>query len=154
MKQTSEYLAINKKANYNYVITETFEAGIVLKGTEIKSIRLKQINITDSFVQIRNDEAFLYGTNINIFKYGNQFNHDPFRTRKLLLHKKEIKKINKIINQKGKAIIPLKVYLKHGFVKILIGIGTGKNKIDKRETIKIREQNRIVSRSLKDYNRK
>ncbi|MDR0899246.1 MAG: SsrA-binding protein SmpB [Lactobacillaceae bacterium] len=144
-------LANNRKAGFNYAIGETFEAGIKLTGTEIKSVRMGQINISEGYVVIRNGEAWLDNVNISEYKQGNQFNVDPNRRRKLLLHKREIGTLQEADEQKGKAIVPLKVYLKHGFAKVLIGIGTGKKLYDKRETIKQRDQEREINRVLKNY---
>ncbi|GAK31452.1 SsrA-binding protein [Weissella oryzae SG25] len=149
----NNYLATNNKARYNYAIGETFEAGIELTGTEIKSVRASQINIADGFVQIRNGQAWLDNVHISLFAQGNQFNHEPLRSRRLLLHKQEIKKLADQSAQAGKTILPLKVYLKRGFAKVLIGVGTGKHSFDKRETIKRRDQERDLRRITKLKNR-
>ena len=132
----------NKKAYFDYFIEEELEAGIALKGTEIKSIRKGSIDLKDSFVTIKNNEAFI--TNMYIAKYeeGNIFNHDERRSRKLLLHKKEIKKLKENISVEGKTIVPLKLYVKHGIVKVLIGVAKGKKLYDKRESIKKRDLER------------
>jgi len=148
-KKTNDALATNNKARYNYAIGETFEAGIELTGTEIKSVRAGQISIADGFIQIRNGQAWLDNVNIAPFAQGNQFNHEPLRTRRLLLHKNEITKLGKESSVAGVTIVPLKVYLKHGFAKVLLGIGTGKHSYDKRETIKKRDQERELRRSVK-----
>ena len=132
----------NKKAYFDYEITKEFEAGIVLVGTEIKSVRKGSVDLKDSFVTIKNNEAFVL--NIYIAKYdeGNIFNHDERRTRKLLLHKTEIKRLKEAKEQEGISIIPLKMYLKKDKVKLLIGIGKGKKLYDKRESIKKRDLER------------
>jgi len=132
----------NKKAYFDYFIEEELEAGIALKGTEIKSIRKGSVDLKDSFVTIKNNEAFI--TNMYIAKYeeGNIFNHDERRSRKLLLHKKEIKKLKENISVEGKTIVPLKLYVKHGIVKVLIGVAKGKKLYDKRESIKKRDLER------------
>lgn len=148
-KTTSSYLATNNKARYNYAIGETFDAGMELTGTEIKSVRAGQITIADGFVQVRNGEAWLDNVNIAPFAQGNQFNHEPLRSRRLLLHKREIQAIEKATANSGVTAVPLKVYIKHGFAKILIGIGTGKRQYDKRETIKKRDQERDLRRKFK-----
>lgn len=148
-KTTSSYLATNNKARYNYAIGETFDAGMELTGTEIKSVRAGQITIADGFVQVRNGEVWLDNVNIAPFAQGNQFNHEPLRSRRLLLHKREIQAIEKATTNAGVTAIPLKVYIKHGFAKILIGIGTGKRQYDKRETIKKRDQERDLRRKFK-----
>jgi SsrA-binding protein len=150
-KLDDNVLAQNKKASFNYAIGETFEAGIQLTGTEIKSVRLGQINITDGYITIRGGEAWINNVNISEYKQGNQFNVDPIRRRKLLLHKKEILKLESADEEKGMAIIPLRVYLKNGFAKVLIGIGTGKKLYDKREMIKNRERDREINRVLKNF---
>lgn len=150
-KQTGQAkaLATNNKARYNYAIGETFEAGMELTGTEIKSVRAGRVTIADGFVLIRNGEAWLDNVHISPFEQGNQFNHDPLRSRRLLLHKNQIKRLGEAAAQQGKTVVPLKIYLKHGFAKILIGIGSGKRQYDKRETIKKRDQDRQLRRLVK-----
>ena len=143
-------VANNRKARHDYNILETYEAGIALTGTEIKSVRASKMNIKDGFVQARNGELWLENVNISIYDQGNIFNHDPLRNRKLLLHKKEIRKISSSIQEKGITVVPLKVYLKHGFAKVLIGISEGKKQYDKRETIKKRDQEREIRRVMKN----
>ncbi|ATO45966.1 MULTISPECIES: SsrA-binding protein SmpB [Companilactobacillus] len=143
-------VANNRKARHDYNILETYEAGIALTGTEIKSVRASKMNIKDGFVQARNGELWLENVNISIYDQGNIFNHDPLRNRKLLLHKKEIRKITSSIQEKGITVVPLKVYLKHGFAKVLIGIAEGKKQYDKRETIKKRDQEREIRRVMKN----
>ena len=144
-------LAQNKKARHDYQILETLEAGLVLTGTEIKSVRERRINLKDGFAQIHNGEAWLMNVHISEYTQGNRFNHDPLRARKLLLHKKEIQKLTGQTSEKGITIVPLKVYLKHGFAKVLLGIAKGKHDYDKRETIKKRDQEREIRRPLKNY---
>lgn len=149
-KEKSENLiAQNKKAHHDYFIKDTFEAGIALTGTEIKSVRARRINLRDGYVQIINGSAFLENVHISEYKEGNRYNHEPLRSRRLLLHKKELAKLGKEQAERGIAIIPLKVYLKHGFAKVLIGIGQGKKKYDKRETIKKRDQERELRRKYR-----
>ena len=143
-------VANNRKARHDYNILDTYEAGISLTGTEIKSVRASKINIKDGFVQPHNGELWLENVNISVYDQGNQFNHDPLRNRKLLLHKKEIRKISSTVQEKGITVIPLKVYLKHGFAKVLIGIAEGKKQYDKRETIKKRDQEREIRRVMKN----
>lgn len=151
-KQNNDNLmAQNKKARHDYSILETYEAGIVLTGTEIKSIRARRINLKDGFVQIRNGEAYMMNVHISEYAQGNQFNHDPLRNRKLLLHKKEIRKLAQATQNKGVTIVPLKVYLKKGFAKALIGVAKGKREYDKRETIKRRDEKRSIERVMKHY---
>ena len=149
-QNTENYLAQNRKARFNYAIAETFEAGISLTGTEIKSVRAGQITIGDGFVTVHNGNALLTNVHISSYVQGNQFNVDPLRTRQLLLHKREIRVLEKATQEQGVTIVPLKVYLKHGFAKVLVGIGHGKKKYDKREDIKKRDQERELSRRFKN----
>ena len=139
----------NRKARYDYVIEEEYEAGIVLTGTEIKSIRMGKANLKDSYAIIRNEEVFLLNTHISSYENGNIFNHEETRTRKLLLHKKEIKKLNNKIILEGYTLIPLKIYFVRGRAKVLIGLCKGKKNYDKRESIKERDIKREVERSYK-----
>lgn len=150
-KAKDSALAQNKKARHDYSILSTFEAGIVLTGTEIKSVRERRITLRDGFVQIRRGEAILMNVQISGYLQGNQFNHDPFRNRKLLLHKKEILKLQEETKNKGITIVPLKVYLKDGFAKVLIGVAKGKHEYDKRESLKKRDQQREIDRALKNH---
>ena len=152
-KGMGKQLAQNKKAYHDYFIEETIEAGMVLKGTEIKSVRAGRINLKDSFARIENGEVFLHNAHIAPYEQGNQFNHDPLRTRKLLLNKHEINKWIGKTQQAGYSLIPLKVYLKNGVAKVLLGLAKGKKKYDKREAIKQkdikREMDRAIRRSMK-----
>ena len=148
-EQNDNLIAQNKKAHHDYFIKDTYEAGIALTGTEIKSVRARRINLRDGYVQIINGSAFLENVHISEYKQGNRYNHEPLRSRRLLLHKKEIARLAKDQSVRGIAIIPLKVYLKHGFAKVLIGVGQGKKKYDKRETIKRRDQDRELRRRYK-----
>jgi len=134
----------NKKANFNYFILDTYEAGIVLAGTEIKSIRKNAVNITDSYIRIKNNEAFIVNMFIDKYDEGNIYNHEPTRERKLLLHKKEIKKLYEKVKIEGYSLIPTRVYLQNGLAKITIGLAKGKKNYDKRETIKQRDLEREV----------
>lgn len=150
-KGEGKLIAQNKKARHDYTIVDTIEAGIVLQGTEIKSIRNSRINLKDGFVRIRNGEAFLLNVHISPYEQGNIFNHDPLRTRKLLLHKKQIDKLYGEMKQQGMSIVPLKVYLKDGYAKVLIGLAKGKNQYDKRESLKRKDQERQIARAMKNY---
>ncbi len=152
-KVKDNVVAQNKKAHYDYEITETFEAGIVLTGTEIKSVRQARINIRDGFARVRNGEVWLSNVHISPFDEGNIWNVDPTRSRKLLLHKKQIAKIEAEISQAGMSFVPLRVYIKDGFAKVLMGLAIGKKNYDKRETIKRKEQNRDIAKQLKAFNR-
>lgn len=140
---------VNRKAKYNYQIFDTIEAGIVLTGTEIKSLRLGKANIRDSYVRVKNNEMYIINMHISSYENGNIFNHDETRERKLLLHKKEIFKFRDKIKLEGYTIVPLKVYLKNGRAKVLIGLAKGKKNYDKREDIKKRDIERNIRARLK-----
>ena len=139
----------NRKANFEYFIEERYEAGIELKGTEIKSIRKGSCDIKDSFIIIKNQEAFLLNTYIAKYEEGNIFNHEERRTRKLLLHKKEIKKLLEASSKDGYSLIPLSIYLKKGKAKVEVGVCKGKKLYDKRETIKKRDMERELRQKMK-----
>lgn len=139
----------NRKAKFDYEIESTIEAGIALKGTEIKSIRNGNANLKDSYAIVRNGEVFLLNMFISEYKEGNQFNHDETRTRKLLLHKKEILKLYDKIRLEGFTLVPLKLYFKENHAKILLGIARGKKQYDKRESVKKRDQLREVRAAMK-----
>jgi SsrA-binding protein len=136
----------NKKANFDYFIEETIECGIELKGTEIKSLRNGSGDLKDTFALIRNGEVFLHNMYIAKYEEGNIFNHDERRTRKLLLHKSEIKKLKEKVDREGYNLVPLKAYLVKNKVKVLLGVGKGKKLYDKRETIKERDLKREAQR--------
>lgn len=140
---------LNRKARFDYEIIDTYETGIVLTGTEIKSIRNGKCNLKDSYGIIRNNEVFLINMFINYYEEGNRFNHNETRTRKLLLHKKEISKLKSYIDLDGYTLVPLKLYFKDNIAKILLGVGKGKKNYDKRETIKQRD----IDRQLKKMNK-
>lgn len=140
----------NRKAYFDYEILEEIETGIVLTGTEIKSIRNSNVNLKDSYAIIRNNEVYLLNMHISEYKEGNIFNHNETRTRKLLLHKKEILKLRDKIELNGNTLIPLKLYFKGNKVKILLGLAKGKKTYDKRETIKERDINRELKKELKN----
>ncbi len=140
---------LNRRARYDYLITETYEAGIVLTGTEIKSIRLGNANIKDSYAIIRKEEIFLLNMHISSYDKGNIFNHEENRTRKLLMHKKEIKKIKDKIEISGFTLIPLKVYFKNNIAKIELGLAKGKKNYDKREAIKERDIKLEIAKKYK-----
>ena len=142
---------VNRKARYDFFVEDEYEAGIVLTGTEIKSIREGKVNLGDSYAIIRNEEIFLLNVHISSYEKGNIFNHDEDRTRKLLMHKSEIKKLNNKIILDGYTLIPLKMYLKNGRAKVLIGLCKGKKNFDKRETIKKRDTEREMRANYK-YN--
>ncbi len=142
---------LNRKARYDYFVEDEIEAGIVLTGTEIKSIRAGKANIGDSYAIIRNNEIYLLNTHISEYTEGNRFNHDELRTRKLLMHKKEILKLANKVNMEGYTLIPLKIYFSKGRAKVLVGVCKGKKNYDKRETIKNRDIEREMRKNIK-YN--
>lgn len=145
-------IAQNKKAYHDYFVEDTYEAGIVLVGCEVKSIRLGAINLRDSFVIIKNGEVFMIGTHISSYKMGSYNNVDPRRTRKLLLNRSEINKLRGKVEQKGYTLVPLKVYFKDALVKVQIGLCKGKELHDKRQAIKEKENDRNLRRVMKEYN--
>ncbi|MCF0117458.1 MAG: SsrA-binding protein SmpB [Bacilli bacterium] len=142
-------IASNKKASFNYFLSDFVEAGIELKGTEIKSLRLNGASMNDSYVVIRGNEAFIVNMHISQYKEGNIFNHDPLRTRKLLLHKLEIIKMAQKAKEKTFTIIPTKIYFKDGLAKVEIALGKGKKLFDKRETEKEKDVKREIDKSMK-----
>ncbi|MCY7360696.1 MAG: SsrA-binding protein SmpB [Ignavibacteria bacterium] len=139
-------IATNRKANFEYAILNKYEAGIVLYGTEVKSLRDSKVNIQDAYGRVTNDEVWLVNSNINEYKFGNINNHDPLRNRKLLLNKREIRKIKQELQENGLTLVPLKLYFKGSKIKIEIGIAKGKKLYDKRESIKKREVERNLNR--------
>lgn len=143
-------IAKNPTAYHNYSITDTYIAGIVLSGTEIKSIRNGKVNIKDTYINIKNSEAFIYGMHISPYEQGNIFNKDPLRTRKLLLHKREINKLIGLIQQKGLSLVPVKLYFQNNLVKLEFGIGKGKKLYDKREDIAKKDAQRKIDRAMKN----
>ncbi|NLK98783.1 SsrA-binding protein SmpB [Defluviitalea saccharophila] len=153
-KTESEYklIAQNKKAHHDYFIEDTYEAGIVLAGTEVKSIRMGKASIKESFIRVKDGEVFIYNMHINPYEKGNIFNKDPLRTRKLLLHRREINKILGAVTQKGYTLVPLKLYIKGSLVKVLIGVAKGKKLYDKREDIAKKDQRRQAEKDFKVKN--
>ena len=144
-----EIIAKNRKAYFQYEILEKIEAGVVLTGTEVKSIRNRDVSINESFAHLNNGEIFLYEMHIGEYKQGNRQNHEPKRVRKLLLHKREIAKIAGKIKQKGYTMIPLSLYFKEGVAKVELALVRGKTKIDKREDIKKRDIDREIQRAMR-----
>lgn len=140
---------LNRKAKFDYEIIETVEAGIVLTGTEIKSLRSGKANLKDSYAIVRNGEVFLINMHISEYDHGNIFNHNETRTRKLLLHKKEIWKLNDKIRLEGFTLVPLKIYIKGNYAKVLLGVGKGKKLYDKRESMKERDMKREIRKAMK-----
>lgn len=146
----SKLIAKNPVARHNYTIEDSMEAGIVLFGTEIKSIRQGKINLKDTYVAIKNGECYVYGMHISPYEHGNIFNKDPLRNRKLLLNKREIFKLYGMVQQKGYSLIPLSMYFKNNKVKIEIGIGKGKKLYDKRQDMAKKEADMKIRKALKD----
>lgn len=140
---------LNRKARYDYVIEDTYEAGIVLTGTEIKSVRQGKVNIKDSYAIIRNDEIYLLNTHISVYEEGNRFNHEEDRTRKLLLHKREILKLKNKLELEGYTLIPLRFYFVKNKCKVEIGLCKGKKNYDKKESIKERDIQRELEKDFK-----
>lgn len=140
---------LNRKARYDYEIEDTYEAGISLTGTEIKSIRLGKVNIKDSYAIIRNNEVYLLNTHISSYEKGNRFNHDEDRTRKLLLHKKEILKLRDKLEIEGYTLVPLKIYFVKNKAKVLLGVAKGKKNYNKKESIKERDIQREMEKNFK-----
>jgi len=150
-KADGKVLAQNKKASHDYFIEDTYECGMVLTGTEIKSLRLGRANIGDAFATIRNGEAFIHNVHISPFEQGNRHNPtDPTRARKLLLKKAEIRKLFGLAKQEGYTLVPLKIYVRNGFAKLLIGLGRGKKQYDKRESAAKKDAQRDIQRALRE----
>jgi SsrA-binding protein len=145
-----KYIADNRKARHDYFIHDTFEAGIALTGTEVKSLRQGKVNLKDSYSSIRSGEVFLYNMHISPYEQGNRFNHDPLRVRKLLLHKYEITKLIGVTKEKGYTLVPLNLYFKRGKVKVTLGLATGKKLHDKRQALAEQEAKREIDRRMKD----
>ena len=143
----------NKKAFHDYFIEERFEAGLVLQGTEVKSLRLGKANLNDAFAMVRDGEAWLHNLHISPYDFGNRANHDPDRMRKLLLHKREIEKLFGRIREQGYTLIPLRLYFKDGKAKVELGLAKGKKLYDKREDIKKKDMQREVAKVMKDHRR-
>ncbi len=144
-------IAENRKARHNYFIEDTYEAGMVLLGTEVKSLRGGRANLKDSYARIVNGEVFVYQMHIGPYPFAYYNNHEPLRTRKLLLHKSEIKKLYGKVNEKGFSLIPLRLYFVNGKVKMTIALARGKRKYDKRHTIRQRDEKREMDRARKEY---
>ena len=149
MSEAMKLVANNKKAYHDYFIEEKYEAGIVLHGTEVKSMRMGKCSIKESFIRIENGEIFAYGMHVSPYEKGNIFNKDPLRTKKLLLHKKEIHKLMGKIAEKGYTLVPLQVYFKDGRAKVEIGLAKGKKLYDKRQDIAKKDQRREAEKELK-----
>ena len=151
-KDAVKLIANNKKAYHDYFIEDTYEAGIALHGTEVKSLRMGKCSIKEAFVKVDKGEVFVYNMHVSPYEKGNIFNKDPLRVRKLLLHKSEIRKMVGSITQKGYTLVPLKVYLKGSYVKVEIGLARGKKLYDKRQDIAKKDQRRDAERNYKVSN--
>lgn len=143
-----QQVARNPKATHDYHILETWEAGVVLTGTEVKSLRSGKASIKEGFARLANGEVFLEGVNITPYEQGNRYNHDPVRTRKLLLHRKEIERLIGAVEQKGLTLVPLELYFRNGVAKVTLALGRGKKQHDRREDLKRRDADREVARAL------
>lgn len=152
-KQGGKIIAQNKKAWHDYFVDEKYEAGIALFGTEVKSIRSGAVNLKDSYCSVKNGELFMLGVHISPYEKGNIFNREPRRERKLLMHKREIMKINGMLTQKGYTLIPLSLYFSGKNVKVELGLCRGKKLYDKRDSIAAKEVNREIDRKMKELNR-
>ena len=152
-QQGIKIIAENRKAYHDYYIDERYECGIVLSGTEVKSLRAGKINLRDSYVMVKNGEIFLIGVNISPYDHGNRFNLDPMRTRKLLMHKKEIIRLFSKVKLDGLTLVPTKCYFKDGRVKFEIGLARGKKNYDKRDTEALKQAKRDIDRAIKSRNR-
>jgi len=146
-------IANNKKAYHDYYIDEVFEAGMVLTGTEVKALRLGNANLKDSYCRIKGGEVFVDNLHISPYEQGNRENHEPLRVRKLLLHREEIAKLTRKVEEKGLSLVPTKLYFKESRVKLEIGVGRGKKLFDKRESLKSKQADREVARALRDSKR-
>jgi SsrA-binding protein len=147
-------LATNRKARHNYHILDTLEAGIVLAGTEVKSLRKREMSIEEAFAQENKGEMFLHNLHIRAYSHGNIHNHEPIRIRKLLLHKREIRKISAQLSQQGLTLVPLDIHLRRGKIKVQLGLAKGKNVSDKRETLKKKDADRDARRAINEANRR
>ncbi len=146
-------IANNKKAYHEYFVDEVFEAGLSLQGTEVKSLRMGQVSVKEAYCRIRNGEVFVDNMNISPYDQGNRENHDPLRARKLLLHRHEIDKLCRKVDEKGLTLVPTKIYFKGGLVKLEIGVCRGKKLYDKRESLKSKQANREASRAMREHSR-
>lgn len=146
---SKKIVANNPTARHNYTIEDTYEAGIVLTGTEIKSIKNGKVNLKDSYANIKNGEVFIYGMHISPYEHGNIYNKDPLRTRKLLLNRREINKLTGLIKQKGLSLVPISLYFSGNFLKIELGVGKGKKLYDKRQDIAKRDAERRMQKAIR-----
>ncbi len=150
MAENVKTITDNRKARHDYHIEETYEAGIVLAGTEVKSLRAGRANLKDSFARVDNGEVFLYNAHISPYEQGNRFNHDPLRTRKLLMHKHEIRKLIGRVQEKGLTLVPLKMYFKNGKAKVQLALAKGKKLYDKRDDMAARDAKREMEKAFRE----
>ena len=150
-KNAIKIIAVNRRARHDFFIVDEYEAGLVLQGTEVKSLRLGKVNLKDSYARILDGEVFVYQLHIGAYPFAYYNNHDPLRTRKLLLHRQEIKRLYSKVNEKGHTLVPLKLYFKGGKVKLALALAKGKRQYDKREAIKRRDEQRDLDRARKQY---
>ena len=152
-KSGKKILAVNRKARYNYAVEDSLECGIELRGTEVKSMKERSFSFSDAYAKTEGGELWLVGLHVTPYKFGNIYNHEPDRTRKLLVHRQEIKRLSRKVNERGLTLVPLSFYLKKGIVKLELGICRGKRMVDKRQDIKRRDQKRDAERALRyqDY---
>jgi len=148
-----QVIAENRKARHEYYIEDVIEAGIVLQGTEVKSVRGRRVNLKDSYAKVENNEVFLYGMHISPYEQGNRFNHDPLRVRKLLLNRSEIRRLIGITREKGMALIPLRLYFRRGLVKVELAVARGKKLYDKRQDLAERSAKRDIERAFRERQR-
>lgn len=148
--EATKLLANNRRARYNYTVEDSLECGIELKGTEVKSLKIGKFSFSDAYGKIEGGELWLVSLNIQPYLFGNLFNHDPDRPRKLLVHKQELKRLKRKVDEKGLTLVPLKFYLKKGRVKVELGICRGKKLFDKRQTIKHKDMKREADRAVRD----
>ncbi len=141
----------NKKARHDFFIIEVYEAGLALTGTEIKSVRAGEVNLKDSFAKVKDGEVFVYNMHISPYAQGNRYNQDPMRPKKLLLHKKEIRKLDQAVSQEGLTLIPLDIYLQRGIAKLSLAVAKGKKLYDKRDDIAKRDAKRDIDRKMKEH---
>lgn len=149
--EKTKTVALNRRAKHDYFLEESYEAGIVLKGTEIKSIRGGHVQFQDAYIDFIKDEAFIVGMNISVYDHGNLFNHDEARNRKLLLHKYEINKLKKAVSVKGYTVVPVRMYIKDGLCKLEIALAKGKDLYDKRQSLKERDVQREIEKAMKNH---
>ncbi len=154
MTEEVKVVARNKKAYHDFFIEEKYEAGIELMGTEVKSIRNSRVNLREGYIKVENGELLLYNVHVSTYEQGNRYNHDPLRTRKLLMHRREINRLFGKVKEKGYTLVPLQMYIKKGLIKVEVGLARGKKKHDKREVIAEKTAQREIERAFKEKQHK